>query len=548
MAKPGIGQEPIGRLIEGVVSGKYDIPEFQREFVWTKNQVANLLDSLIRGYPIGSILIWDLSEYTQGKHVYENKPKEWIVDGQQRLVALCILSLKKPYWLEVKKWNELIKKYRIKVNILTLDVSLEHSAIKRNPEWVYPHEILGTKDLKIFAERLSERIGRSELFTKIYDNAKRIQDILDIDVPLIKVNYSLENIATIFERINSAGTRIKQADITLAYIAAYNEGWVRNKFMKYINDLDEEGFYLDPTLLIRAITSVGEEKAVLREVGENFLANKDNSLEKAFKRFKYCLNKLIREFREIGILTSNLIYAKNTIIPMVYLYHKFESDFDFNKALFFFLAALWRGRYSGASETTLQEDINKIKNATSFENAIKSLVTDLGICKIDKEMIRNAVHYQGEGRFFKLMLYLIAFRNVAVDWFTKDRLGYTKHNEINKDFNIEEHHFFPRSLLRGVGYEKNEWNLLANIAFINPGTNKRLRDQPYTYIKKYRIDTDELKKQLIPLDEDLWKLENYEKFIEVRSELISNEINQFFRRLYPSIFDKLCKLESNSLA
>ena len=90
--------------------------------------------------------------------------------------------------------------------------------------------------------------------------------------------------------------------------------------------------------------------------------------------------------------------------------------------------------------------------------------------------------------------------------------------------------------------------MLANIAFINPGTNKRLRDQPYTYIKKYRIDTDELKKQLIPLDEDLWKLENYEKFIEVRSELISNEINQFFRRLYPSIFDKLCKLESNSLA
>ena len=116
MAKPGISQEPIGRLVEGVVSGKYDIPEFQREFVWTKNQVANLLDSLIRGYPIGSILIWDLSDYTQGKHVYENKPKEWIVDGQQRLVALCILNLKKPYWLEIDKWQRYLEKYKIKVN------------------------------------------------------------------------------------------------------------------------------------------------------------------------------------------------------------------------------------------------------------------------------------------------------------------------------------------------------------------------------------------------------------------------------------------------
>jgi len=539
MAKPGIGQEPIGRLIEGVVNGKYDIPEFQREFVWTKNQVANFLDSLIKGYPIGSILIWDLSEYTQGKHVYENKSKEWIIDGQQRLVALCILRLKKPYWLSTDDWNELVQKYRVKIDILSLDVSLEHSAIKKDPKWVYPHEIFDAKDLAKLAEEFSERIGKPELFTRIYDNAKKVQDILNIDIPLIKVNHSLENIATIFERVNSAGTRIKQADITLAYIAAYNKGWVRDTFMKYVEDLDEEGFYLDPTLLIRAITSVGENKAVLREVSEAFLENENNLLDGAFKRFTHCLNKLIREFRNIGILTSNLIYAKNTIIPMIYLYHKFESEFEFNKALFFFLTALWRGRYSGASETTLQEDINKIKSAANFEDAIKSLVADLAVSKIDKEAIRSAVHYQGDGRFFKLVLYLIAFRNAAADWFTKDRLGYTKYNEINKDFNIEEHHFFPRNLLKGVGYGKNEWDLLANIAFVNPGTNKRLRDQPYTYIKKYGIDTEELKKQLIPLNEDLWKLENYQKFVEVRSELISNEINQFLEDLYPMLFSKL---------
>jgi len=106
MSKPGIGQEPIHRLIESTVNGKYDIPEFQREFVWTKNQVAELLDSLIDGYLIGSILIWDLNKYTEGKHVYENRPKEWIVDGQQRLIALCILNSKKPYWISVDEWSQ----------------------------------------------------------------------------------------------------------------------------------------------------------------------------------------------------------------------------------------------------------------------------------------------------------------------------------------------------------------------------------------------------------------------------------------------------------
>lgn len=539
-SKPGIGQEPIQRLIESTVNGKYDIPEFQREFVWTKNQVAELLDSLIEGYPIGSILIWDLNKYTEGKHVYENRPKEWIVDGQQRLIALCILNSKKPYWISVDEWNRIIKKYRIRVNILTLAVSLEYPAIRHNPEWIHPHKVFNVNDLKSFAEELSNKLNRPELFTKIYDNAKRIQGALDIDVPLVKVNTSLEKIATIFERINSAGTRIKQADITLAYVAAYNKGWIRDKFTKYLDDLDEEGFYFDPTLLIRAITSIGEDKAVLREVSDNFLRNKDGVLDKAFSRFKNSLNRLIQELRSVGVFSSNLIYAKNTVIPLIYLYNRFESEFNFKKAFIFFLTALWRGRYSGSAETTLQEDINKIKNAQDFEEAIEKLVAELTISKLDKDTVRNATYYQGEGRFLKLLLYLIAFRNGAVDWFTKAKLGYTKHNEINKDFTIEEHHFFPRSLLKSVGIEKNQRNLLANIVFINPGTNKRLRFQPYTYIQKYDIDPKELQKQLIPLDDNLWKIQNYNEFVERRSELIAQGINNFLRSLHPSLFDKLC--------
>ncbi|WP_309493710.1 GmrSD restriction endonuclease domain-containing protein [Candidatus Hecatella orcuttiae] len=528
-SKPGLGQEPIHMLIEKAASGKIDIPEFQREFVWTKNQVADLLDSLIKGYPIGSILVWDLSDYTQGKHVYENKSKEWMVDGQQRIVALCILNLRKPYWLDINIWNDLVKKYRVKINILTLEVSLEYPAIKQIHEWVSPYDIFNAEDIKKLAEELSYKLNRPELFTKIYDNASKIKAALNMDIPVIKINTSLENIATIFERLNSSGTRIKQADITLAYVAAYNEGWVREEFSRYLDSLDEGGFYFDPTLLVRAITSVGEDKAILREVSDDFLRNKNNLLDYAFSKFKNSLNRLILEFRNIGILSSELIYAKNTIIPLIYLRCRFENQFEFKKAFLFFLLALWQGRYSGSAETTLQEDINKIKNSRTFGEAVNQLIGELRVDSINKEAIKNAIHYQGEGRFFKLLLYLITYRNEAVDWFTGVRIGYTTHNEINKDFTIEEHHFFPRSLLRSVGIKKEERELLGNITFINPGTNKRLRYQPYTYIQKYGIDKSELQKQLIPLDENLWKLQNYKDFIEKRSELIAEEINKFLK-------------------
>lgn len=117
--KPGIGQEPIHRLIDKAVSGQIDLPEIQRGFVWTKHQVEELMDSILKRYPLGSILVWDIGNYTQGKYINEKIPKEWIIDGQQRITAFCLLARKKPYWFNANEWEELINKYRIKINILT---------------------------------------------------------------------------------------------------------------------------------------------------------------------------------------------------------------------------------------------------------------------------------------------------------------------------------------------------------------------------------------------------------------------------------------------
>jgi hypothetical protein len=300
-----------------------------------------------------------------------------------------------------------------------------------------------------------------------------------------------------------------------------------------LDALEDKGFDFDPTLIIRAITTVGENKAVLRDVSDNFLKNKDCVLDTAFSEFKKSLERLILDFTSVGILNSDLIYAKNTIIPLIYLYHKFQNQFDFSTAFHFFLVALAQGRYSGSAESALQEDINKIQNAKNFNDAITKLHGETNTITITKDVVKNAVHYQGEGRFLKLVLYLLVYRNKATDWFTKVRLGFFKLNEVNKDFTIEEHHFFPRSLLRNVGFEKEKREALANIVFINPGTNKRLREQPYTYIQKHNIDKSELSKQLIPLDEQLWKLENYDAFLDKRSEIIAEELRKFLTNLYP---------------
>jgi len=421
---------------------------------------------------------------------------------------------RKPYWMDADEWNTLLNKYKIRINVLTLDVALEYPSLKKDSEWIYPQEIFSIEneeELEKIASNLSNKIDKN-LFTRIYANIKKIWDVQNIEIPLIKVSGSLEDIATIFERINSAGTRTKMADVTLAYIAAYNEGWIREKFLQYLDELEREGFYFDPTLIIRAMTAIGENKARLRDVSENFLKNKNEVLDNTFSSFKHCMGRLIMHLRNVGILNSELIYAKNTIIPLIYLYYRFQNQFDFNKAFHFFLLALAQGRYSGASETTLQEDITSIHKTSNFEDAIAELHKEFDPIEINKDVVKDAVHYQGLGRFLKLVLYLIVYKNQATDWFNGVRLGFFRHNEINRNFTIEVHHFFPKSLLKSVGYSEDKQEALANIAFVNPGTNKRLRDEPYIYINKYKINRNELLKQLIPEDEQLWKLENYEKF------------------------------------
>lgn len=542
--KPETSTISIRRLVESAATGDLDIPEFQRDFVWTKDQVSELLDSLIKGYPIGSLLVWDFSNYASGKHIVESsRRKLWIVDGQQRIVSLCLLMSKKPYWMAPTEWNRLLAKYKIKVDILTLEVIPEHPVVKKDPKWVYPQDIFSKReeDLEKLATEISNKID-NKLFGKVFTNIKRIWDLQHVDIPIIRVNTTLEDIVTIFERINRKGTRVKQADVVLAYIASYNEGWIREEFAKYLDTLEDKGYEFDPALMIRAIAAIGEGRVVLRDVTDDFLENKNGKLDEAFSHFKRSMERIICDLTNVGILSSKLIYAKNTILPLLYLCHRFQNQFDFNKAFHFFLLALAQGRYSGSAESALQDDINIIKSAGSFQEAIENLhkrfdKTDIKKL-IAKETVRDSVHYQAEGRFLKLLLYLIVYGNKAVDWFTKVRLGFYERDEVNRDFTIEEHHFFPKSLLRSVGYDEEQREALANIVFVNPGTNRRLRDEPYVYIKKYGIVKDELLKQLIPENEELWRLDNYEKFLDERSGIIANQLANFLRNLYPQFYQE----------
>ena len=84
----------VADLLADVKSGRIGLPDLQRPFVWKDNKVRELLDSMLKGYPIGYVMLWSSpAEYDNTVHIGKNdklykRPDDLVIDGQQRLTAL----------------------------------------------------------------------------------------------------------------------------------------------------------------------------------------------------------------------------------------------------------------------------------------------------------------------------------------------------------------------------------------------------------------------------------------------------------------------------
>lgn len=184
-----IEQLKIREIVKQAVNKIIDIPEFQREFIWDPEQVKKLVESLYRDYPIGSLLLWDSSEYQQAKTANGTQSSLWIVDGQQRTTALCLLLGQKPYWWSfAKDWNEALDRYVVMVNLLPddsddrLEFSLPNPIRRRDPRWFSIRRVLSIEKVKELT-RLTQEIIKAidsdpdrkiDLFGKVHARLQRI--------------------------------------------------------------------------------------------------------------------------------------------------------------------------------------------------------------------------------------------------------------------------------------------------------------------------------------------------------------------------------------
>jgi hypothetical protein len=187
---------------------------------------------------------------------------------------------------------------------------------------------------------------------------------------------------------------------------------------------------------------------------------------------------------------------------------------------------LW-GRYASGTESKMAQDLNVIAEGQGVEGMLRLIRQQRGDLNLTPEDFWG---WSTGARFYPL-LYLLTRVNHARDFGTGIELT---HSLLGKNSTLEVHHIFPKDVLYKAGKSKSIVNSLANYAFLTKDTNLEiLNKKPEEYMPYYeQKQPGALESNWIPVDHELWKVDNYELFLQKRRELLAKGANEFLQSLY----------------
>ena len=195
--------------------------------------------------------------------------------------------------------------------------------------------------------------------------------IREKDIVTITIDQELEDVVEIVSRLNSKGTRVKEAEIDPVSVATRAKGWVRDSFLPFLTDLDDAGFNINPNLLFRSLTGVGAKKVRFKEMSDKFWDA--DSIQPFWTRTKEAWKNLLARFNSYGIFSNDPMPTEAALVTMICLIDKFAND-DFKPCLYWFLQASRFGRYSGSGPTSLDEDLRDISESSAQEEGLSQLL------------------------------------------------------------------------------------------------------------------------------------------------------------------------------
>jgi hypothetical protein len=596
MAKYSVHQQPVDTLLSWIKSGEIAIPEIQRPFVWKPKKVRDLIDSLYQGFPVGYIITWRNPD-VKLKNGELSAGKKVLIDGQQRITALTAAIVGQR--VLNKNYKEI--NIRIAFNPLTERFEVLNKAYERSPEWInninpiVNDEISITKAIRNYLKLNPD--ASEDLVEERIENLKRIKNK---QVGIIELDHSLDidTVTEIFIRINQKGVVLSNADFVMSKIAS-DEQYGGNKlrklvdyfcrlivdkdFNKHIIDNDKafaaseyyngiawmasgsDDLYIPNYIdVLRVAFTYKFSRGKFSDLvallsGRNFELRSyegeiaANSYEKLSAGLMDVVNqnyyqRFLMIVKSAGFIHNKLISSKTALNFSYALYLKLRNEkMGENETQFYvkkwLVMSLLIGRYSGSSESMIDEDIKQI-NEKGIKNYLAQMErSNLGEGFWDFGLIADLESTSVNNNAYNV--YLAAQCNQQSVAFLSKSMKISNLIEQRGDL----HHIFPKKYLTDHGFILRQYNQIANYVYTEQATNIKVGKMPpsvYLDLVKKEIDNKEIKISTIDTNDNFienlaandipseltnYTHENFKDFLVERRKMMALKIRRYYETL-----------------
>lgn len=523
----------INTILNQIDLGAMALPEFQRGYVWNRNQVREFMASLYRRYPVGGLLVWvTKTEHAEarGDHALALGTVELILDGQQRVTSLYgILRGTPPPFFEGNASSFTDLYFNLE------DETFEfYGPVKMggDPRWISVTELM-QRNMAPFIGHIYQNPVLQPNAEEYLGRLNRLHSIKDIQVHIEKVtgaDKTVDVVVDIFNRVNSGGTKLSKGDLALARICAE---WpsAREQLRNTLAIWNQVGFDFDLDWLLRNVNAVLTSKALFSALKDVNAAEFQQGLKQTTKAIDYLLNMISGR---LGLDHARVLGGRYAFPIMsrfvVQNGGKLSDACQRDRLLYWYVHSLLWGRFAGSTETVMAQDLAALED---HAHALDRLIDQLRAWRGDL-LVRpdNFASWSTGARFYP-MLYMMTRIGEARDWDTGLPL---KAHLLGKTSRLEIHHIFPKSQLYARGHERSLVNSLANYCFLTQTSNLSISNTlPEIYFPE--IETKHpgaLASQWIPMDPSLWRIDNYLDFLVERQHLLAKAANEFLDSLLVS--------------
>ena len=357
----------IKQVVDRIRMKAYLLPAFQREFVWKNTQVENLFDSLMKGYPIGSMLFWKVTDdaknaykfyqvleyFIQDFHIHNepfntNQVNDFhaVLDGQQRLTSLYLgLCGTYAYHKYRARWDNSENNFPTRILYLNITRTFPEDESDKTYNFSFKEKAL-TNGTDLYTDTIGDhwfRVGyiltlgsgesEYDIDDFVDDNnlsreekkvlnrlRSKIFDVASINYYEVE-NSSPDVAVNIFVRINSGGTPLSFSNILMSMaIAGWQKKDARTEIHRLVDLVNNKGFNIDQDYVLKAFLYLykNDVRFRIKSFDNQFIA----LIEDKWEEIRDCIDELFELLRNFGLDRSSLTSNNATLPILYYLYHK----------------------------------------------------------------------------------------------------------------------------------------------------------------------------------------------------------------------------------